>query len=177
MGLVLLVGLLAMPACSDDSNEKKDTSVADLSTVDSVKVDKSNTDAKQPDTNGGTKATVSGTARRTSATCPPTLDFMGTVCVSVRSSCADANSEVASATVANADLSLPREQDMSKKADWEVKDVPDGTWQIYGMLDDDGSGCGDLTKDDVYLTSCVEVTVTNGQDVTGVELKFDAKKP
>jgi hypothetical protein len=114
--------------------------------------------------------TVSGSAGRTVATCPPVHAGMGVLCLSVRATCNDANSEGASAEVPNANLSFP-----TNTVDFQIQNVPDGDWQLYSFMDDDESGCdGPLTRGDFSLAAgCVPVSVTNQQDVTNVSITFD----
>lgn len=114
-------------------------------------------------------AKVSGKAHRTFSTCPEGYGSKGTLCLSLRSDCASAASEVASATVKDAAMIMPN----SDKVDFEIPNVADGTWNLYALLDRDGTGCDSVTKGDIYINTCVEVVVANGQDVSNVVLPLD----
>ena len=116
----------------------------------------------------------SSDAGREFSTCPPNQDGMGALCMFLLADCEDLGSAVSSQTIADADMSWP-----TNVVDWEMTGVPDGTWQLWGFLDDDSSGCeGDVTYGDFYLAGgCIEVTVTNQEDVTGVNVMFDSKCP
>jgi hypothetical protein len=161
--LLLLGGLIALGACSDDTTTKDQGAAGDGSTQ--------NPDATGPDMMLGT-ASVSGEVDRTISTCPPMKGGIGTLCVELRTKCTGASTKVASATVANADMSFP-----TNKIPFKIEKVPDGTLYLYGLLDDDESGCSTLTTGDIYyVAGCVAVTVTGGKDVTGVTLTLDAKK-
>jgi hypothetical protein len=114
-------------------------------------------------------AKVSGKAYRTLATCPEGYGSEGTLCLSLRSDCTSADSEVASATVKEAAMNWP---DIDK-VDFKITNVADGTWKLYALLDRDGTGCDAVTEGDVYINTCVEVVVANGQDVSNVILPLD----
>ena len=161
--MVFLVGgwLLLWPACGDDDGGSGDQEDATVTPDAFVQQDAA-----------PANATVSGTAERTLATCPPIHGGIGTLCLSLRTTCDDANSEVAGAEVPNGNMSFPGNQ-----VNFQIQNVPDGTFQLYGFLDDDESGCdGALTTGDFSLAAgCIQVTVTNQQDVTGVSLVFDVK--
>ncbi len=58
-----------------------------------------------------------------------------------------------------------------------ITDVPDGTYQLYGLLDDDMTGCDDVTTGDFYSSTCLSVTVAGCTDVTGLVLTFTSKCP
>ena len=131
----------------------------------------SDTDTEEP---LPAEAMVSGEAGREFSTCPPNQDGIGTLCFFLLETCDDLSSAVSSMAVEDANMSWP--QDMIP---FELGEVPDGTWQLWGFLDDDSSGCeGDVTYGDFYLaTGCVEVTVTDQADVTGLQVIFDSKCP
>lgn len=124
----------------------------------------------EPDSTGS--YSISGTVGREIATCPPVHGGVGTLCVHVLTTCPDVGTEVASTTVASADMSWPY-----NTVDFTVTGVADGTYQVFAYLDDDESGCtGTLTSGDFYLGDmCVEVTVS-GADVTGVTITFNNKQ-
>jgi len=61
----------------------------------------------------------------------------------------------------------------SDMVDFEIPNVADGTWYLYAILDRDGTGCAAVTKRDLYISTCVEVVVTNGQDVSDVFLPLN----
>jgi hypothetical protein len=155
VALLMMAGLLALGACGDDSNTNT-----------------GGADAGQPDVTLAT-ASVSGQATRTLSTCPPMKGGKGTLCLEFRTKCDDASTKVAGGTVADADMSWP-----TNEIQFKIDRVPDGALQLYGFLDDDESGCtGGLTTGDIYyVAGCVAVTVSGGQDVTGVTLTFDGKK-
>ncbi len=116
---------------------------------------------------------VSGTVARDYATCPPLGDAYGTLCLSFRTSCTDAGTEVLAAEVPSVALSMP-----STTANWSVPEVPAGSYQLYAYLDDDMSGCdGTLTSGDFFSgDGCVAVSVVQS-DVTGVIVYFNNKQP
>ena len=121
---------------------------------------------------GGGGATVSGSANRTIGTCPPHDDGFGDLCVSLRGTCDQPATEVANTVTADQSMAGPE----SSYVDFELTGVPDGTWHIYALFDDDESGCDALTTGDFHLAAgCVEVTVTGGQDVSNVEITFDQR--
>jgi len=126
------------------------------------------------DDDAAADAMVSGTAGRETSTCPPYQDGMGTLCMFLLQTCADLGTEVASGEVASADMSFP-----TNTVDFDISDVPDGTFQLFGFLDDDDSGCagGETTGDFFVSGDCVEVVVSGQQDVSGVSITFDAKCP
>ncbi|MBU1072666.1 hypothetical protein KKG45_05405, partial [bacterium] len=74
--------------------------------------------------------------------------------------------------VASADMSYP-----TNLIAFDITEVADGTYQAYGYLDDDGTGDGGATAGDFENTVCVEVTVSDQEDVTGVSITFDSKCP
>jgi hypothetical protein len=114
-------------------------------------------------------AKVSGKAHRTISTCPKGWGSKGTLCLSLRSDCASGDSEVASATVKDAAMHRPN----SDKVDFEIPNVAGGTWNLYALLDRDGTGCDAVTEGDLYIDTCVEVVVANGEDVSNVVLPLD----
>jgi hypothetical protein len=149
--VVLLFGWVAMSAWDDGETTPGGPTIDSGATADA-----------------GT-AKVSGKAHRTISTCPAGWGSKGTLCLSLRSDCASAASEVASATVADAAMHRPE----SDKVDFEIPNVADGTWDLYALLDRDGTGCDAVTKGDLYTQQCVEVVVVNGQDVSDVVLPLD----
>jgi hypothetical protein len=106
---------------------------------------------------------------------------MGTLCLSLRATCNDASSEVASTTVANADMWGPIDGPPgwnSPPVPYSIPNVPDGTWQLFALLDKDGSGCDTITTGDLHDSAgCVQVVVSGGNDVTDVELEFNNNAP
>jgi cysteine-rich repeat protein len=117
-------------------------------------------------------ASVSGTAARGTGTCPDAIGSIGTLCLSLRSDCATPSTEVVSTTVANADMNGP--VGFSNPVPFTITDVPDGTYQLFSILDKDSSGCDAATTDDLELAAgCVQVVVSGGTDVTGVTIVFD----
>ena len=116
---------------------------------------------------------VSGSASRDVATCPPLGDASGTLCLSFRTSCTDAGSEVVAAAVPSVALTMP-----GTVGNWTATDIPAGSYQLYAYLDDDESGCdGTLTSGDMFSgDGCVAVDVVDA-DVTGVTLFFNNKQP
>lgn len=157
LSLLLCGGLLALgcPTVDDDDAADDDDATGD----------------DDDDVTPGT-AMVSGVVDREINTCPPVNGGSGTLCMFLLSDCSDLGTAVAAGTVANADMGLP-----NYVVYWEVGEVPDGTWQLYGFLDDDDSGCeGDITAGDFYLASgCLEVTVAGQEDVEDVHVTFDGK--
>jgi len=123
---------------------------------------------------GPAEALVSGEAGREFSTCPPNQDGKGTLCFFLLETCYDLSSAVSTMALEDADMSWP-----TNTVAFELSEVPDGTWQLWGFLDDDSSGCdGDITYGDFYLEDgCLEVTVTDQADVTGIEVTFDSKCP
>lgn len=136
---------------------------------------KDDTDATAGDTDetGDTlptgDAVVAGSASRTIDTCPPTGDFTGTLCLFLLSTCDDLTSAVATAEIADAYLYMP-----SDSVDWEIAQVPDGSWQLWGFLDDDASGCDAPTTNDL-ASECQAVEVLDGQDVSGLTVELVSK--
>jgi hypothetical protein len=131
-----------------------------------------NTTAETGETGGDASvgtAKVSGKAHRTISTCPDGYGSKGTLYLSLRSDCASATSEVASATVKDAAMHMPE----IDKVDFEIPNVADGTWYLYALLDRDGTGCDAVSKGDVYINTCVKVVVVDGQDVSNVVLPLD----
>ena len=175
-GLLMMGCMVAWLACSDDTNVKTDTGGT---TPDQAVADTGGTiDTGGTTDTGGTnpeastaKANVSGNATRQLATCPPPA-ATGTLCLSLRTACATASTEVAKATVANAAMPTP-----GVKVPFTIPGAPNGSLFLWAILDADGSGCTALTTGDLYLSAnCVSVTVTGGANVTGVKVDFDLKK-
>ena len=118
--------------------------------------------------------TVSGTVGRTVATCPPATDGLGTICLSIRTTCDDPGTEVASAEVADADMSYPTLTTL-----FEILLVPNGILKLFGFMDDDNGGCAEgIESGDFHIgaSGCVDVTV-DGADVTGLSVVFNGKEP
>jgi hypothetical protein len=120
------------------------------------------------------EAMISGDVGREVSTCPPNQDGIGALCMFLLQTCGDMDSVIASSELADADMSWP-----TNTVAFEIEGIPDGTWQLWGYLDDDGSGCdGEPTYGDFYLEgACVEVVVTDQEDVTGILVTFDSKCP
>ncbi len=174
--VALLVALMAL-ACSDDDT-KKDSGAVDKGPAKEVGTTDTGSGHDKavatPDQAAG-GASVKGEAGRTTGTCPKGYGSKGTLCLSLRTDCAKASTEVAKATVADADMNMPSPP--QKMVPFEIKSVADGTYQLHAMLDGDASGCTDLTNKDLYLNAgCVKVEVKGGQEVTGVKILFDAIK-
>ena len=159
---------LTMPGCTAPSHEGDDDDNDDSATGDD---DAADDDAADDDTVAA-EAMVSGRAGREFSTCPPAGNGVGDLCLYLLTDCADPFSDVASTVVPDADMSWP-----DNLVDFTIEGVPDGVWQLYGFLDDDGSGCeGGVSNGDFYLADeCVEVEVVDQQDVTGVLIKFNSK--
>jgi hypothetical protein len=160
-----LLPFAVMPiACADDDDSGSDSDGDSDSDSDSD----SDTDS---DAEGD--ATVSGSASRDYGSCPPSQDGIGDLCMFLLADCDDLGSEVASAVVTAANMSNP-----SATIAYSIEGVPDGTFQLFGFLDDDSSGCdGGATSGDFWPNGCVEVTVTDQQDVTGANIHFASKCP
>jgi hypothetical protein len=124
-------------------------------------------------TTGGTVYGVSGGAGRTSGTCPDAYGSIGTLCVSLRTDCADAGTTVSSTEVADADMTGPLEMPFDPVA-FELPGATDGTYQLFGFLDKDATGCdaGPNTGDLALAAGCIEVVIA-GADVTDADLAFD----
>ena len=126
----------------------------------------------------GAGASVSGGAGRLAVTCTAAYGSVGTLCISLRTDCADAQTEVASAEVENADMTAPVDGPQgfqSPPVPFEVQGIEDGSYQLHAYLDKDGTGCWNApTTDDLEMSAgCVAVTVTGGNDVTDVTVEFD----
>ena len=115
--------------------------------------------------------TVSGTVGRTIGTCPPVDDGIGTVCLSIRTTCDDPGTEVASAELPAVDMSYP-----TLTSIFEILNVPNGILKLFGFMDDDNGGCAEgIEIGDFHLgaSGCIDVTV-DGADVTGLMLTFNS---
>ena len=173
--MAMTLGSLALPGCpsddDDDDNDDSATGDDDVADDDAADDDAADDDAADDDTVAA-DATVSGSAGREFSTCPPEGNGIGDLCMFLLSNCADLGTEVASTVVPDADMEWP-----DSRVDFAITGVPDGMWQLYGFLDDDGSGCeGGMTFGDFFLAAeCVEVEVVGQQDVTGVQITFDSK--
>ncbi len=166
--LVLSLLSLALPACETGTHPLNGGDDDDDDDI----VDDDDDDVADDDDAAPAEAAVSGAAGRTFSTCPPAGNGVGDLCMFLLSDCADPDSTVASAVVLDADMSWP-----DNKIDFTVEEVPDGVWQLYGFLDDDGSGCeGGISNGDFFLAgACVEVVVVDQRDVEGVVVTFDSK--
>ncbi|MFC1482570.1 DUF4215 domain-containing protein, partial [Myxococcota bacterium] len=126
----------------------------------------------------GAHSTVSGVAGRLQVTSPAADGAVGTLCVSVRSDCTDASTEVRNTSVADADMSSPIDAPPgleSPPVPYRVFIVLSGTWQVFSHLDRDQSGCaGPPTPGDLITSAgCVEITVVSAVDVACVDFGFD----
>jgi hypothetical protein len=174
---MILLPALGPAACGDDdagtdSDADSDTDADSDSDTDADSDSDTDSDS---DSDTPAEASVSGTAGRDISTCPPWQDGIGDLCVFLLDECGDVDTEVVSVTVADADMSWP-----TNTVPFTIEGVPDGTFQVYGFLDDDGTGCaGGATEGDFWVDSdsCAEVTVTGQEDVTGVALTFASKCP
>ena len=153
---LLLAGAALLPACPDSQDD--DTAADDT--------------AETGDGLPTGDALVSGSSYRTWDTCPPTSDFVGTFCLVLAGTCEDVPGAVASAEVPDADFGNAK----SDVVEWEIAQVPDGTWQLWGFLDDDATGCTEPTEGDL-ASDCQEVVVTAGADVTSLVLELVTKCP
>lgn len=136
----------------------------------SIKDDSGTQDtADSGDTTPVGTATVSGSANRTYDTCPPTGDFMGTLCVFLAAECGDIAGAVANATMTDSDMYLPTDT-----VSWEVTEVADGSFQLWAFLDDDDSGC-DATSENDLASECQAVEVLDGADVSGLSVELVSK--
>ncbi|MFH2005061.1 MAG: DUF4215 domain-containing protein [bacterium] len=127
--------------------------------------------------NEGAGVIVSGTAGRVSGTCPDAYGSIGTLCVSIRTTCNDIGTEVASTSVANADMSAPIDMPYTPVS-WSIADVPAGSYSIYAFLDMSNGDCGDPlgTGDLTEGGLCIDVTVA-AVDVTDVDFEFNSIAP
>jgi len=165
---------LALINCSDDDTDNKNTQKDGAVTADTggTTADKGGTTADKGTATG--KAQVTGVAGRTVGTCPKGYGSKGTLCLSLRTDCAKASSEVAKASVSGADMNMPYP---GNDAQFTIKDVPDGDLHLWGILDKDSSGCTDATAGDLYLKAgCITVKVSGGKDKDAGKLLFDAIK-
>jgi hypothetical protein len=106
-------------------------------------------------------------------TCPQGYGSKGTLCLSLRTDCANASTQVASASIPNVDCTMPT---TTGDVPFKIEKVPDGDLKLHAFLDKDASGCDAPTTNDLYLKVCIDVKVSGGQDVTGVKLLLDAIK-
>jgi hypothetical protein len=148
---------LALGACFDASEVEVKDDTGPLDTADSG------------DTTPVGVATVSGSANRTYDTCPPTGDFDGTLCVFLAADCLDIAGAAASAELGDAYMYLPTDT-----VSWEISEVPDGSFQLWAFLDDDGSGC-DATSENDLASECQVVEVLDGADVSGLTVELVTK--
>jgi hypothetical protein len=167
LAVCLLPFTATQVACGDDDSGSDGDSDSDSDSD-------SDTDSdSDSDSDAEGDAQVSGSASRDYSTCPPYQDGIGDLCVFLLDDCEDIDSDVASATVTNADMSFP-----TNTVAFTIEGVPDGTFQLYGFLDDDASGCaGGATTGDFWMNGCLEVTVADQQDVTGANIQFASKCP
>ena len=164
---------LALINCSDDDTDNKSAKKDGAVTADkgAVTADKA---VVKPDATATGKAQVTGVAGRTTGTCPKGYGSKGTLCLSLRTDCAKASTEVAKVSVSGADMNMPYP---GNDAQFTIKGVPDGDLHLWGILDKDGSGCADATAGDLYLKAgCITVKVSGGKDKDAGKLLFDAIK-
>ena len=119
------------------------------------------------------RVSVKGKAGRTTGTCPKGWGSNGTLCLSIRTDCASASSQVTSAMVPKANMAMPSPP--ARLVPFEIENVPvDRDLYLHATLDTDDSGCSDLTTKDLSLVAgCVGVKVSRGQDVTDMKILFD----
>ena len=130
------------------------------------------TDGDSDSDSDGDGFAVSGVVSRNEFTCPPNEDGIGDLCFYALADCDDLGSAVALDSIDEADMSNPE-----TTVPYTFADVPDGTHQLFALLDDDGSGCaGGPTTGDLVPDDCVEVTVA-GADLTGVDIVLGGKCP
>lgn len=176
LALVMLTGC-ALLACDQDGSGTPDGTTdpgtdPTVDAVDDVEPDAVEDPVEDPVPDTSESYSVSGTAARDYATCPPLGDASGTLCLSFRTSCTDEGSEVVAAEIPSISLYMP-----GSTAPWSVTDVPAGSYQLYAFLDDDTSGCAALTSGDFFSGDmCVAVEVVDA-DVTGVTVYFNNKQP
>lgn len=165
-GVLFLGAVLAdMGACEDHTHLVDDLGDASDSGTDGDS--DADTDTVVP------VAAVSGTVGRDVSTCPPGQDGIGNLCLFLLEDCDDFGSDGASANIAGVDMSV-----FTNTVPFEITEVPDGNWYLYGFLDDDGSGCdGDVTSGDFWEEDCIEVIVEDQTNVTGIEFIFWSKCP
>ena len=183
---IAMLPLVALPlACGDDDDAGADTDTdtdtdgdtdTDIDTDTDTDTD-ADTDAdtdSDSDTETSTNtATVSGIVTRADTTCPPAEDGIGNLCMFLLADCDDLASDVATEFVADADMAAP-----NVEFPYTIASVPDGTYQLYGFLDDDESGCSEgTTTGDQFPSDCVEVVVAEQQDVAGADLELTFKCP
>ncbi len=166
--LALSLLTLVLPGCEPvevDDDDVADDDVADDDTAD---------DDVGDDDTAPAEAMVSGIAGREYSTCPPAGNGVGDLCMFLLQDCLDVESAVASTVVLDADMSWP-----TNTIDFAIEGVADGSWQLFGFLDDDGAGCdaGPTSGDFFVSGNCVEVVVVDQQDVTDVAIVFDSKCP
>ncbi|MBW2262398.1 MAG: hypothetical protein JRG91_10535 [Deltaproteobacteria bacterium] len=171
--LMLLACGCMMAACDQDNGTTDGTTdtIAEPTADVTPDAEPEVVDEPVPDTTE--TYSVSGSTSRDVSTCPPLAGGVGTLCLSFRTSCTDAGTEVVAASVPSFDLAM-----FSTPADWTAADIPNGSYQLYAYLDDDESGCdGTLTSGDMFSgDGCVAVEVA-GADVTGVTILFNNKQP
>jgi len=168
---LLLVGI-ALPACDGETDDDDDDSGVGDDDATADDDDATADDDDDDDDTVAANAVISGVANREFSTCPPSGDGFGNLCVSLQGTCDDFGTEVASFSVADADMSWP-----TNEVAFELTGVPDGTWQLYAWLDDDAGGCegGGGAGDFIVLGLCVEVEVAGQADVTDLAITFNTK--
>ncbi len=152
-----LAALALLPACFDapEAEVKDDTGTVDT--------------GETGDTTPTGEAVVSGNSVRTVDTCPPSGDLLGTLCVFLAADCEDIGGVVASVEVGDANMYW-----FDDYVDWEITGVADGSWQIWAFLDDDESGCSEMSENDLY-SECQVVDVVDQADVAGLSLELVSK--
>ncbi len=155
--LSMIFALSLLPACFDtpEAEVKDDTGSQDT--------------AETGDTTPVGEALVSGNSVRTMDTCPPTGDLLGTLCVFLATDCEDIAGAAATAEVTDANMYW-----FDDYVDWEITGVADGSWQVWAFLDDDESGCSEMSNNDLY-SQCQTVDVVDQVDVSGLTLELVSK--
>ena len=108
----------------------------------------------------------------------PRGDAIGDVCIALMMSCPGLGSPdpevVVGIYIEDVDLSSPENE-----VPFTITGVPDGTFLLGGVLDDDDSGCvdGGATSGDLVRLECPEVTITDGGDVTDIIYEFGFQIP
>ncbi|MBW2276416.1 MAG: hypothetical protein JRF63_02925 [Deltaproteobacteria bacterium] len=176
--------LVALPlACGDDDDAGADTDTdtdtdidADTDTDTDTDVDSDSDADTDSDTDTETstyEASVNGVVTRADTTCPPSEDGIGNLCMYLLDDCDDLSSAVATELMPETDMAAP-----DAAIAFTIQSVPDGTYQLYGFLDDDQSGCtGGTTTGDLWPADCIEITVSDQQDVSGADLLLVSKCP
>ncbi|MFH1438224.1 MAG: hypothetical protein ABIJ56_21125 [Pseudomonadota bacterium] len=188
LGLAGIFSLAA--ACDDNASDEdadattdpvEDQEVTDVTPDPTPDVTPDPTPDAEPDTEPDVEPdsaetyTVSGEVSRTITTCPPATDGLGTLCLSLRGTVGDPDSEVAGVIIEDVDMST-----YTNVVPFTILDVPDGTWQLIGFMDDDEGGCDEGIESGDFLAGLppspdwVEVVV-DGADVTGLGLVFNNK--